>query len=175
MIDITKPLELSDGTPIVRAHVDYEGDVSVTCVNSLDYYFKPDGEPVWNWVKEAKGRTLRNVKEMPVNRTSEECLQRMETFVRRMATGLVAHTMSADEAKAIVAELDAANGPQTDEEWAKHIWDKQFGNDTDCAPCGDTEAALVSCIAKGRELERNKIGLTVSGNRKLSDPGHYDG
>lgn len=63
-------------------------------------------------------------------KTAEDQLQRMEALVRRMASndGACFVMDYKDEACAIVAEIDLANGPQTDEEWARKIVREQDHN-----------------------------------------------
>lgn len=155
MIDITKPLELSDGTPVTlrKSQSDYidvywrEGSRTFNTDGSMFIRDETNNFPKLN------GRTLRNVKESEM-RTSEECLQRMEALLRRMATvgnpneQVYENELAADweaEARAIVAELDKQSYAQY-EETARLVW-----ND-------DTSLAIVpygaKCIAKGRELER---------------------
>jgi hypothetical protein len=85
---------------------------------------------------------------------AEQCLQRMEALVRRMATGNVAHTVSTEEARAIVAEID---GGKTVDRSCKELADKWIDDFVTPLPSArrtSLEAAIGEAIAKGRELER---------------------
>jgi len=96
-------------------------------------------------------------------RDSEECLQRMEALLRRMAevqttSNLVmpdqGYLITApfdhyNEARAIVAELDGG----ADMALARQLRE-EYMND---AKAGDVTPYLAKAIAKGRELERNSI------------------
>lgn len=101
-------------------------------------------------------------------KTSEEMLSRMERLMRRMAITYSSHPHenAYDEARAIVAELDALNGPKTDEEWADKLSD-------DWVESNMTVMEFTrNCIAKGRELERANYKavsteLFENGNRSL--------
>lgn len=153
MIDITKPLELSDGTPCrYKLHFksNYTDWIEVD-LNSGIWYFHFDGSPHTSWREQANGRTLRNVKESEM-RTGLEHVERMEALLRRIVDARKERIMLAQqdelhivkEAREIVAELDGPKGPQTDEEWANLIVEE-------CN--GDTLYNFVKAgIAKGREL-----------------------
>ena len=108
-IDITKPLELSDGTPCryvgesnvadAKYHVRFYSGFR----DGWHRHFKADGSHVWDELP-----SLRNVKESEV-RTGLECVERMEALLRRMASergGNYATPLYA-EAREIVAELKA--------------------------------------------------------------------
>lgn len=147
MIDITKPLELSDGT---RVPLGFENRHWICVMGSFgEYdhcYFMPDGTAHPAWTPEARGRTLRNVRQTA---TGVEMVGRMEALLRRMAsacepgyTGKYAAAHNAyQEAREIVALLP----PKSDEDWARKIWLDSGGQ-------GDVPKILYEGIAKGRAL-----------------------
>jgi len=174
MIDITKPLELSDGTPVELDMRD-----PAKCIEGGWINVKW-GEPGAYWTRNfllndgsirvpscagSDKRTLRNVKENEV-RTGLEHLEQLEQLARKIAARVhpVQRIISEDEfnlARAIVAEID---GPQTDEEWVLHI----IENDESLSLGGLVRTA----IAKGRELANNEIvnidgGTTVGKDKTL--------
>lgn len=180
-IDITKPLELSDGTPVTMADSHLTGSVYDWIeVNSPDFhcYFMSTGEANLSWLAEANGRTLRNVKETKMeHRTSEECLQRMEALVRRLASsGVLGQPLEIERAAIeIVAELDAVNGPN-DVTIMQDILREDYGpldNPNNCEGPKRVAAILegkvdywearlaLKCLAKGRELEAERRKLHI--------------
>lgn len=161
MIDITKPLELSDGTAVTVTDVYTVHAVRVsgqTFKSGFCWFGVLTGSPYFGYDTPdyANGRTLRNVKESLMERTSEECLQRMEALLRRIATGRVAHTVSADEAREIVAELDKGR-PSEDLKAAREVVHNIFVSDERDFLSGDEDKGFPvkiasAAIAKGREL-----------------------
>jgi len=172
-IDITKPLELSDGTPVDLAmRPDHygigEGWVNVLWHDGKERFERnfliADGSIRVPRLTDDK-RTLRNVKEK-VMRTSEECLQRMEALVKKMATRSEMHATGHDydEARLIAKELNAEKGPKTDEEWVDFYRAKANG----CYTKEAHSALMLECIAKGRELALAELPIVNTEIRNLN-------
>lgn len=168
-IDITKPLKLSDGTPC-ELHKSYCDCFDVKFEGGIRT-FESDGKPRYDdaptFNAAVRGRTLRNVKESEV-RTGLEHLERLEQLARRIAENYSADVRAErDLAREIVAELDALNGPKTDEEWVRHIAadvGKQTGKNRERFVNGDCDSGFPvrvgkACIAKGRELALAELHL----------------
>lgn len=168
MIDITKPLELSDGTPVTLDSV-RQSNFTVAWSEGIRS-FDNDGRVQYSdaVVKDLdcgrygllQGRALRNVKEAP--KMENDLAARMEALIRRMAgievdcvmvdpkTLIHAPRCDYDEARAIIAELD---GPKTDEEWAFAI-----AKEAQVSQSKLHTTLIERGIAKGRELERMERG-----------------
>lgn len=168
-IDITKPLELSDGTPCRynERTPDYafeEGWIDV-CWNEngknlRSNFMLKDGSSRCSIDR----RTLRNVKESEV-RTGLEHVERMEALLRRMAGAGNVSEMT-KEAREIVAELDALNG---DRKAAREVVASHLPLEAENFVSGECdEGDFVKIaelgIAKGRELEAERLDKYVDWN-----------
>lgn len=166
MIDITKPLELSDGTPCryvgesnvagAKYHVVVEGGFR----DGWHRHFKADGSHVWDELP-----SLRNVKETKMERTGLEHVERLERLARRIAAfdamSRSGATTLVTEAREIVAELDKQSVGIDLIEARKLAATR--GDDMDAriiAGDMDTFECVIyrlEGIAKGRELERAEL------------------
>lgn len=139
-IDVSKPLELSDGTPVTYRHMSGE-HIVVRDPDGESRYFSIKGRHEFG-----KLPNLRNRQEP--QSTDPKLVERMVSLLRNVAEGY--GPLPSLEARDILREID---GPKTDEEWAK-----QIGQEAGWA-CNDTSpssmlSVLMRGIAKGRELER---------------------
>jgi hypothetical protein len=154
MIDITKPLEAvhSDGrvVPMTFIMLDNYGNI-LTKENP-----EPKNSNRW-WRIDGKdcrinsGWHLRNVKEPKMERTGLEHVEHMEALLRKMVTDCTSHSIPKhyEEARAIVAEIDKAKGPQTDEDFAAALVSEHCD--------GSVMEWVCRGIAKGRELAMSDL------------------
>lgn len=156
-IDITKPLELADGTPALEPIMSSHGHIQVN-INGRERLFRPDGTHANDDLP-----NLRNRKDPMTERPSDEIVERMVKLVRTIAEKAPLSPIR-NEAIAIAALLPKTVDPlllEAREICAKN--EETFGNRITPAEyrAGERDESnamilVLSGLRRGRELAREE-------------------